>query len=254
MAKQLTTDRWIQSPRAAPDARLRLFCLPYAGGAASIFRQWPQQLPPQVAVHPVQLPGRENRFTEPPFRALPPLVAALAQVLAPYLDQPFALFGHSMGAILSFELARALHAQGGPNPALLIVSGHGAPQLPDRDPPIHQLPQPLFLEQLQRFNGLPDEVLQHTELLELMLPLLRADFQLIETYVYSEAPPLDCPIVVLGGAHDPTVQRGELDGWRTQTRRTCGVHEFPGDHFFIRSAQAAVIQTLARELASVFRD
>jgi medium-chain acyl-[acyl-carrier-protein] hydrolase len=193
----------------------------------------------------------ENRFAEPPFTALPPLVAALERVLAPYLDRPFALFGHSMGAIISFELARALRAQG-PGPALLIVSGHRAPQLPDRDPPIHQLSQPLFLERLQRFNGLPDEVLQHAELIEVLMPLLRADFQLIETYAYSDAPPLDCPIVALGGTHDPAVNRDELAGWRAQTRRACTIHEFPGDHFFIRGAQTAVVQTLARELASVF--
>jgi medium-chain acyl-[acyl-carrier-protein] hydrolase len=251
MAIQHAADKWVQMPRNAPDARLRLFCLPYAGGAASIYRQWPQLLPPHIAVHPIQLPGRENRFGEPPFTDMPSLVAALLPVLVPYLDRPFALFGHSMGAIISFELARALSAQGYTAPALLIASGHRAPQLPDRDQPIYQLPQPLFLERVQRLNGLPNEVAQHVELMDLLMPLLRADFQLVETYAYRDAPPLDCPIVALGGVDDPAVHRDELESWRAQTRGNYTLHMFPGDHFFIRSAQAAVIQTVARQLLAV---
>jgi medium-chain acyl-[acyl-carrier-protein] hydrolase len=243
-----SADRWVVRPRPRPRARLRLFCFPYAGGGASIYRSWPDELPEQIEVCAVQLPGREARMHEQPFDRLPPLIEALAQALEPRLSPPFAFFGHSMGALISFELARRLRALGRPGPAHLFVSGRIAPQVPRRRPPVHALPEPEFVEQVQRLNGTPDAVLHHKELRELVVPRLRADFAINETYSYSAEPPLACPISAFGGLEDDRAPEEELAAWQLQTRGAWALRMFPGDHFFIRGAQAALLQALSLDL------
>src|SRR5205814_4666171 len=188
-----TVDSWIQYYQSKPQACLRLFCFPYAGGGASIFRTWSENLPPEIEACPIQLPGRESRLLEAPFSQLFSLIEPVAQALLPYLDMPCAFFGHSMGALVSFELARYLRRQHGLSPVHLFVSGRRAPQLSDPDPPIHPLPEAEFLEELRSLKGTPEEVLQNTELLQLLLPLLRADFAVCETYAYAPETPLLCP-------------------------------------------------------------
>ncbi len=180
------TECWLRSPKPNPQASLRLFCFPYVGGGALIFRTWPNSLPATAEVCPVELPGRGTRLKETPFTRLLPLVQALAQALLPHLDKPFAFFGHSMGALISFELTRQLRRLYGLVPLHLFVSAHRAPQLPDPDPPIHTLPEAEFMEELRCLNGTPKEVLEQPELMELMLPILRADFALCETYIYAK--------------------------------------------------------------------
>jgi medium-chain acyl-[acyl-carrier-protein] hydrolase len=246
-------DPWITYAQPNPRARLRLFCLPYAGGGATIFRTWPDALPPEVAIFPVQLPGRENRLREPPFTGMLPLVQTLAQVLRPYLTMPFALFGHSMGALMSFELARQLRRAQHPLPRHVFVSGFRAPQLPDPDPPIHALPEAEFIAELRRLNGTPEEVLQNAELMQLVLPALRADFAILETYAYAREAPLECPITVFGGLDDDEMPAEQLAAWREQTRGAFRLHLFPGDHFFIHSARTALLETLSQELAQLLR-
>ncbi len=248
MTTPSSADRWVIRPRPRPRARLRLFCFPYAGGGASIYRAWAGELPQEIEVCAVQLPGRETRLDEQPFDRLPPLVEALALSLEPHLNPPFAFFGHSMGALISFELARRLRALNRPAPAHLFVSGRIAPQLQRRRPPVHALPEPEFVEQVQRLNGTPDAVLQHKELRELVLPLLRADFAINETYGYSSEPPLACPISAFGGLEDDRATQEELAAWQLQTRDAWALHMFPGDHFFLRSTQAALLQALSHDL------
>jgi medium-chain acyl-[acyl-carrier-protein] hydrolase len=175
-------------------------------------------------------------------------VAAAAARLAPLLNKPFAFFGHSMGALISYELARHLRRTGAPLPAHLFVSGHGAPHLPDRNPPLHALPQAQFVEKLRELNGTPEEVLRHPELLELLIPILRADFAVCETYVHAPEPPLDCPISAFSGLGDEYVNREELEGWREQTTGRFSVRLFPGDHFYLNTARPYLLQALAREL------
>lgn len=246
------TSRWLAHVRPNPHASLRLFCFPYSGANAAIFATWADVLPAAVEVCPVQLPGRGMRLGEPPYTALDPLVEATAHALLPYCDKPFAFFGHSMGALVSFELARYLRAAHGLQPVHLLASGHSAPQLPDRDPPLHTLPEPEFEAKLRELNGTPPEVLEHTELRQLLFPILRADFAVCGTYSYRPDAPLDCSITALGGLQDPQVRRADLEAWREQTRATFVLRMFPGDHFFLQSARPLLLETIARELRPWF--
>jgi medium-chain acyl-[acyl-carrier-protein] hydrolase len=241
-------DSWIAFRKPNPQARLRLFCFPYAGMGASIFRTWPDGLPAEVEVCPVEFPGRGTRLMETPFTQLLPLVQALTQALAPLLDKPFAFFGHSLGALVGFELARQLRRQSGVQPVRLFVSAARAPQIPHRDRPIHALPEGEFLAELRRLNGIPGKVLEEVELMEIMLPVLRADFAVYETYVYSTEPPLNCPISTFGGLQDHRVSRGDLEAWRDQTSVSFSLRMFPGDHFFWNTTQPLLLQALSKEL------
>ena len=239
---------WIDYLKPNPHAQLRLFCFPYAGGSASIFRTWVNDLPPDVEVCPVQLPGRENRLMEPPFIRLSSLVQALAQALFPYLDIPFAFFGHSMGALIGFELARELRRQNRRGPLHLFVSGHRAPQTPPLRPPIHQLAEAAFKEKLYDLHGTPQEVLQSAELMQLLLPLLRADFAVSETYIYSPETPLNCSISAFGGLQDKEVSYQDLEKWQDQTYRSFTLRKLPGNHFFVHSARELLLQGVFKDL------
>ena len=243
-----TFKSWVTCLGPKPEAKLRLFCFHYAGGGALSFRSWSNSLPPTVEVCAVELPGRGSRLMEPPFTQLEPLIQELTRVLLPYLDKPFAFFGHSMGAIVSFELARMLRKDYDLSPVHLFVSGRCAPQVPDPDPPIHTLPEPEFLDELRRYNGTPESVLENAELMELILPTLRADFAVIETYVYTPEPLLDCPITAFGGLEDGKVSYDDLEAWREQTNADFSLQMFPGDHFYIHSAQPLLLQALSRKL------
>ncbi|WP_277881879.1 thioesterase II family protein [Coleofasciculus sp. FACHB-542] len=238
-------------PKPNPLSSLRLFCFPYAGGGALNFRTWSQGLPVGVEVCAVELPGRGKRILEAPFTQALPLVQAIAHALLPYLDKPFAFFGHSMGALVSFEVARLLRREYGMSPVHLFVSGRSAPQLPLQEPPIHSLPQPAFIEELRRLNGTPKAVLENVELMELLLPILRADFAVLETYVYAAEPPLQCPITAFGGLQDVKVSVDRLEAWRQQTSAKFSLQMLPGDHFFVQSAQPLLLQFLSRELNSI---
>lgn len=228
---------------------VRLFCLPYAGGSASVFRDWPNRLPPSIEVCAVQLPGRETRLKEPVFTRLGPLVQELARAVLPSLDRPVALFGHSVGALIAFELARHLRAQYGIRPVHLWAAACPAPQLPDADAPIHTLPEPDFRERVRRFNGTPTAVLEHEELMGMMGPVLRADFALRETYAYVSDAPLDCPITVFGGVQDHDVGEAALLAWQAQTSRSFRLHMLPGNHFFLHSSQAELLQGVYADLS-----
>lgn len=238
----------ILCPKPNPQAGLRLFCFPYAGGRASIFRTWPDSLPMTIEVCSVELPGRASRLNEPPFTRLLPLVQALADALSPHLYKPFAFFGHSLGALVSFELARQLRAQGAPAPVHLFVSGVGAPHIRNPDSAVHGLPEPQLKDKLRRLNGTPTAVLEHAELMQIMLPILRADFAIYETYAYADEPPLGCPISVFGGVQDRAVSRERLEAWRDQTSTSFSLRMLPGDHFFIHTAQSLLLRMLSQEL------
>ncbi len=237
--------------RKNPQARMRLFIFPYAGGAASAFRTWPDHLPADLEVCPVQLPGREKRIREPLFSNLSCLVKSLVPVLRPYMVVPFAFFGHSLGALIGFEMARELRRQGLDGPEHLFVSGRCAPQIPDPEPPLHELPDGRFIEGLRRYNGTPDAVLQHKELMGLLLPILRADFAMSETYTYTSEPPLDCPIIAFGGLEEKLLQPDHLAAWENQSTRTFHLHMFPGDHFFIHDYRDDLLQTISRVVNEV---
>jgi surfactin synthase thioesterase subunit len=241
---------WIAAGRTPRDARLRLFCLPYAGGGASIFHRWVDALGPSIDVRAVQPPGREQRLPEQPFHSLEPLVAELAEAMEPWLTLPYALFGSSMGALIAFEAARQLSATPAGPPVKLLVAARGAPHVPDPGPELHRLPDGAFVQAIRRLHGTPDEVFEHGELRALLLPLLRADFTLCETYRYRERAPLDAPIVAFGGQQDDTVSRSDLEAWRELTRSSFTLRMLPGGHFFVHSAREALLSAIADELSS----
>jgi medium-chain acyl-[acyl-carrier-protein] hydrolase len=241
-------NHWVVKPRPNAVASSRLFCLPYAGGGTQIFRTWPNRLPASVEVCLVELPGRGVRLKEPLYTRLPPLVEAIAKNLEEHLDKPFAFFGHSMGALLSFEVARYFRRRNIQQPAHLFVSGRGAPQIPSDEPRMHDLPEPEFISELRRLNGTPGEVLEHEELMGLMLPILRADFTICETYLYEPESPLNCSITAFGGLEDESVGVDRLNAWREQTTSTFSAHMFPGDHFFLHAVQPLLLHTLSQKL------
>jgi medium-chain acyl-[acyl-carrier-protein] hydrolase len=246
----LAKSPWLPNFKQKPQAKLRLFCFPYAGGSTVIYRKWQDDISPDIEVCAVQLTGRGSRLQETPFKSMPQLIPALAQALTPYLDKPCAFFGHSMGAIISFELARYLQRVNGFAITHLFVSGRRAPQLPNTDPYTFNLPEANFVEELVRLNGTPKEVLFHTELMMLMLPLLRADFELIETYRYVPGPPLTCPITAFGGLDDDETAN-ILDPWREQTGGPFSLHMFPGDHFFVNTAHLPLTEAIAQDLSAM---
>lgn len=239
---------WIAYARPSPQARLRLFCFPYAGGGAAIYRPWVSDMPSEIEVLPVQIPGRENRLREVPFTRISALVPVLAEALEPFMTMPFAFFGHSLGALTAFELTRYLRRIQAPLPLHLFMSGHPAPHVPNPDPPIHQLPDSEFMDELRRFNGTPEELLGHDEMMRLLLPTLRADFELYETYVHSVEEPLACAISALGGLGDVEVSREDSAAWREQTSAPFTLRMFPGNHFFLNSARMHVLQAVAQDL------
>jgi medium-chain acyl-[acyl-carrier-protein] hydrolase len=244
---------WILHPKPNAQASLRLFCFPFAGGGAQSFRAWPEALPSAVEACPVQLPGRESRMKEPPFSDVSPMVDALAAAIRPSLDKPFALFGHSMGAIIAFELARRLRRDYKLLPECLIVSARVAPQLHIPRPPINNLPPTEFLEALKAMKGTPKEVLENAELMEVITPLLRADLAVHEEYTYLEDTPLECPILAFGGLQDTEASRQALDAWREQTKANFTLRMLPGEHFFIVTAQTLFLRTLSQELYQIAR-
>ncbi len=246
MNSAIESSPWLAFRRANPQARLRLFCFPFAGGGASGYRIWSNELPAGVEVCPVQLPGRESRLREAAFTHAAHLAEAVAAAILPLLDKPFCFFGHSMGAVVSFELARELRRRYGLQPSQLFVSGRRPPHLPD--PPIYNLPHDEFLAELQRLDGTPKEALASTELMEMMIPTLRADCQVCDTYVPAEEPPFSFPISAYGGLSDTEASRDDLQQWQQHTTGPSLVRMFPGGHFFLQSAQPMVLQTLAREL------
>jgi len=209
-----------------------------------MFQQWRHNLPDTIEVCPVQLPGRGHRLSEPRFSSLIALVASLADEMEEYLDRPFAFFGHSMGALVSFELARLLRRNGKRQPVHLFVSGSDAPQ-GTRPRPIYDLAEPELIEELRRMNGTPQEVLDHAELMELMLPIIRDDLSVCQTYEYSPEPPLSCDLTAFGGLQDPGISEADVNGWREQTTGSFAMKMIEGDHFFIHNAVPQVLKLIA---------
>ena len=239
---------WLFCPQPNPRANLRLFCFHYAGGNAMIFRNWHERLPASVEVCAVQLPGRGRRLNEKPFASVNSAVRPVSDALVQYCDKPFAFFGHSMGALLSFEIARQFRSEGRRLPEHLFLSGRRAPHIPSEESPTYDLPTEEFLQSLRKLNGTPAEVLEQPELIQLMLPLLRADFALCETYEYVPEPPLDCAFSIYGGLQDPGVTRKELDAWREQTTSSFSLRLLPGDHFFLNKSSTILLGFLSQEL------
>lgn len=242
---------WIRRLRPGSGARRRLICFAHAGAGAYSFREWPKGLPDHVDVVGVQLPGREDRLTERPFSDVADVVAQLIDVLAPELTMPCVFFGHSMGALIAFELARELRRRKLPAPGLLVASAFRAPQLPRRALSMHELSDAEFIAAVnERYSAVPEAVASNAELMELILPGLRGDITICDTYEFGEDQPLDCPIVAFGGEDDDEVGREELAGWESQTSAGFEQILFPGGHFFHQTARDEVLTALTKLLES----
>ncbi|WP_321474967.1 thioesterase domain-containing protein [uncultured Paludibaculum sp.] len=242
------SNTWLPGIEEVPAGKLKLFCFPWAGGGALPYRAWRDKLVALAGVVPVRLPGRETRAAEPPFVRMGPLVEAILQELRPFLGSPFSFFGHSMGAGISFELARALRREGLPMPMSLHVSGARAPQyrlnhVPPPEPSMRD-----FIEELRRLEGFPPSVLNNPELLKLALPSLLSDARLYRHYTYAEEAPLNIPLFAYGGEADPNVTADHLAAWGAQTTKMFRHSEFKGGHFFLEPAQAALLSTLKADL------
>src|SRR5215469_10019729 len=199
---KVAQSHWFEAVVPSEKRALQLFCFPYAGGSTQVFRPWQRHFSSEVSLWLAHLPGRGRRIAEPPINSLKELVEVLADAIVPLVREDYAFWGHSMGALISFELARELRRRNHALPGALFVSGHRAPQIPSTEPPLFGLPEQDLISHLQRLNGTPRELLEDPEILKLFLPTLRADFQITETYIYAPADPLACAIYAYGGLQD----------------------------------------------------
>ncbi|RCG24059.1 thioesterase [Sphaerisporangium album] len=238
---------WFPTARSRPFARLRLLCFPHAGGSAAVYHQWHLALSPAIEVRSVQYPGRADRMSEPLISDAARMVGLVTEAMGPLLDRPVALFGHSMGAVLAYETARALHDLGTP-PVHLFVSGRRAPQIPPREEPVARADDETFMRSLRALGGTDADVLDDPEIRDLTFPYVRNDFELIESYVHRDGPPLGCPVTVLAGDEDAQVTPEDAGRWREVTTEEVTVRFLPGDHFYLVPRQAEVLAEIDRAL------
>jgi len=242
-------NNWFVCPQANPNTETRLFIFPYAGGSPAAFWKWAAEFPDYLETWIAHYPGRGSRFNEAPIKQLNILVEKLGQAIEPQLEKPFVFFGHSLGGLVAFELAYYLHQNHLQQPKVLFAAGCRAPHQPATSLYIHTLPDSEFLQALRDLNGTPIEILENSELIELLRPTLRADFELAETYQFVfNRPPLSCPIVAFGGLNDQQLSQEHLQGWARHTNTDFRLQYFPGDHFFINEMEDAVIVSITEEI------
>ncbi|MBN3779013.1 thioesterase [Burkholderia sp. Ac-20345] len=213
-----------------------------------MFQQWAQSVHADIEVCAIQLPGREERFGEALLDTFSAVAAQAAVAIRPYLDRPYALFGHSLGALLAHDIAGQLESEGLPVPIHVFVSGCRAPHLPDLDAPMHSLPEREFAEQLRQFEGTPDEILNDAALMAHLLPMLRADFAVYESFCYRPRGPLECPITAFSGTNDRHVSEGAMQAWQQHTRHAMTLLRFRGGHFFLHEHLTPITRAISETL------
>ncbi len=247
----LAGNRWFSGVPRGADAKVRLVCLPYAGGSASAFRGWSDELPEWITCLPAQLPGRETRLGEDPAVDVADLACAIARTA---VGGQYAIFGHSMGARLAFEVVRQLRRDRSSLPIALLVGGCRPPHMDTPLQRISKLPDDEFCERLQAMGGTPPGVLEHPELRSLLLPVLRSDFAMVEGYRYRPAEPLGVPIVAFAGRDDPEADPCDMTGWSAHSTASTRLHTLPGDHFFLHSERSRLLRLIETELAALLDD
>ena len=242
---------WVVRHNPRPSTKMRLFCFPYAGGGPSIYRVWSEEVRPEIEICAVHLPGRENRLTEAPIREMGELVSQLEAPLQVWMDQPYAFFGHSFGALLAYEVARHQFRRKKRLPEFLFVSGCDAPQIRTAGELCklrHQLPDNELLDELRRIDGTSAGIINNRELMAALLPIIRADLEVVENYNYQTGPALTCPLTAFGATDDTFTTRRGLEAWRDHTTENFECRIFPGNHFFLNSQRRMVLNYIAREL------
>jgi medium-chain acyl-[acyl-carrier-protein] hydrolase len=241
---------WFGRRAASSSSALRVLCLPYAGSGSNVFLRWQRSLPAGVEVCPIALPGRETRIAEPPFVAIDPLIDAMAAAIGDTLDRPYVLFGHSMGALLAFDLTRQLRRLGLAMPAHLVVSGRAAPQRPLDVTAWMSSDDSGLLAEMGQLARIPVELLEDRDAAALVLRVLRADIQVIASHAHRDEPPLDVPITAFAGQHDPLIHH-PLEEWGIHTRAAFATHLMPGGHFFLHEAQDQFLERLCGVLTAL---
>jgi medium-chain acyl-[acyl-carrier-protein] hydrolase len=241
--------------QAVPCGAFRIFCFPYAGGTAAAYGAWQDEFPDWIEICAIEPPGRRHRMREEPFRRLPDLAEAVIAVLADEMNRPFAFFGHSLGALVAFEVARRLSRDNGPSPAILFLSSAAAPQLRRDKRPVWNLPAPELIADLAAYGGLPSDLLGDPALFEVFLPILRADLEVFGTYSCEDRTRLDVPVCLYGGEQDETVTPARLCAWR-ELADVVSVRLFPGGHFYLRDHRplaAAIVHQLRNGIRTDLR-
>lgn len=241
-------NRWIAGQVGKVDANVRLFCFGHAGSGGAFFYPWKTPHLPEIEVCPVVLPGREMRLGEEPYTRVEQVIEPLFSALLPLTGKPFALFGHSVGAVIAYELARRFTSSYVPAPLCLFVSGRRAPRLPARRQPFFGLPDHEFLATVSRMNGMRSELLEYPEVLQLFLPSLRADFEINDTYAFLPGPRLSCPVFAFVGDRDGEVYPTEMSDWAEVTSNQFMLRVFPGDHFYHKDAPPALLSAIRQSI------
>lgn len=250
MSNNNAINNWFITHSMNSFSKINLLCFHHAGGSAAFFSSWPQLLTPFMNVFAIQLPGRDTRYNEPFAQNIETILQELLRYKNIFLDKPLILFGHSLGSIIAFELARILEKISITSLKCLIVSGRCSPHLSKFQEKIHSLSDDLFINRLiDKYGGIPEEIQRNKNALNLFLPRLRADIYLCENYKYCPAPLLECPIFIMGGFHDPSVNKEDLVGWQAETKALSKIYLFDGDHFFLESNKMNVLNRINKLLS-----
>lgn len=240
-------DNWFIHPRPNSNAIARLFCFHPAGGNALFFQNWAKELHSSIEPIFIQLPRRSLHLGKPLLTRMDSVISYLSKAILEYCNKPYYFFGHSLGALIAFELAHALLKNNKPHPHCIFASGKSPPHLPSNKFTYH-LSDGDFIDVIKQYNGIPTEIFNENSLIELFLPVLRADFEILETYVYQDRPPLFCDLIALGGIDDPIVKPNSIKEWQNYTSGSFNYHLLPGDHFFIKAKLKNVLNIIYQEI------
>lgn len=235
---------WYRIFKPNPKAKIRLFCFHHSGGAASSYYRWIEHISPSIELIAIQLPGREDRFSEPLINKLEDIIAPLIEGFHTYKEKPFFAFGHSLGALVSFEFLSAIRKYYSILPHYLVVSAARAPHLTYKRPALSQLDNESLIKKIKSYNGIDDSIINNNDLLSLFLPIIRSDFKLLDNYQYKSTNPLLCDILALAGLDDQTVNCEDIRAWSLYTKNNFNYLSFPGEHFFLRKHQPKIIQII----------